>query len=55
MGPLCVISQWLKWKEGTVGNGFFFQGLSIPEAKQEFLIFEYFEKFYNKIFGQDAF
>lgn len=34
---------------------FFFQGLSIPEANQDFLIFEYFEEFYNKIFGQDAF
>lgn len=32
----------------------FFQVLPISEANQEFLMFECFEKFYNKIFGQDA-
>lgn len=52
MGPLCIISQWLKQREGVVVNDVF-QGLSVPEANQE-LIAECFEEFYNKIFGQDA-
>lgn len=52
MGPLCIISQWLKQREGVVGNDVF-QGLSVPEANQE-LIVECCEEFYNKIFGQDA-
>lgn len=52
MGPLCIISQWLKQREGVVRSDVF-QRLSVPEANQE-LIVECFEEFYNKIFGQDA-